>query len=75
MRKITEVLRLKFEAKLSHEKNAAATGVSKGVVSNYVQRAVQKELSWPLLPELDESGLEALLFARPQRGAWSSSHG
>ena len=29
MRKIKEVLRLKFEAKLSHEKVAAATGMSK----------------------------------------------
>ncbi|MGH9444220.1 MAG: sigma factor-like helix-turn-helix DNA-binding protein, partial [Terriglobia bacterium] len=40
MRKITEVLRLKFEARLSHERIAAATGLSKGAVSNYVQRAV-----------------------------------
>ena len=62
MRKITEVLRLKFEVKLSHEKIAAATGMSKGAVTNYVQRAVQKELSWPLPAELDESRLEALLF-------------
>ncbi len=62
MRKIKEVLRLKFEAKLSHERIAAATGVSKGAVSNYVQRAIQKGLSWPLPDELDESALEALLF-------------
>ena len=34
MRKIKEVLRLKFEAKLSHEKIAAATGMSKGAVTN-----------------------------------------
>src|SRR5665213_248604 len=46
MRKITEVLRLKFEAKLSHEKIAAATGMSKGAVTNYVRRAVQKALGW-----------------------------
>ena len=62
MRKIKEVLRLKFEAKLSHEKIAAATGMSKGAVTNYVQRAVQKALSWPLPADLDESRLEALLF-------------
>ncbi len=42
MRKIKEVLRLKFEAKLSHEKIAAATGMSKGAVTNTVRRAVQK---------------------------------
>jgi len=62
IRKITEVLRLKFEARLSHEKIAAATGMSKGAVTNYVRRAVQKGLGWPLSPELDESHLEALLF-------------
>jgi len=50
MRKIKEVLRLKFEARLSLERIAAASGVSKGAVSNYVQRAVQKSLIWPLPP-------------------------
>ena len=62
MRKITEVLRLKFEARLSHERIAAATGLSKGAVSNYVQRAVQRGLGWPLPPQLDEAALERLLF-------------
>ena len=64
MRKIKEVLRLKFEARLSHERIAAATGVSKakGAVSIYVRRAVQKSLSWPLPEALDESALERLLF-------------
>jgi predicted DNA-binding protein (UPF0251 family) len=36
MLKIKEVLRLKFEVKLSHEKIAAATGMSKGAVTNTV---------------------------------------
>ena len=62
MRKIKEVLRLKFEAKLSHERIAAATRLSKGTVSNFVQRAIQKGLGWPLPEDLDEMGLEALLF-------------
>jgi transposase len=62
MRKIKEILRLKFEAKFSHERIAAATGASKGAVSNYVQRALQKGLSWPLPDDLDESALEGLLF-------------
>ena len=34
MRQIKEVLRLKFEAKLSHERIAAATGLSKGAVTH-----------------------------------------
>ncbi len=62
MRKIKDVLRLKFEAKLSHERIAAATGISKGAVSNYVQRALQKGLGGPLPAELDEGQLEGLLF-------------
>jgi len=62
MRKIKEVLRLKFEVKLSHERIAAATGVSKGTVTNFVQRAVHKGLGWPLPEDLDEAGLEGLLF-------------
>jgi transposase len=62
MRKIKEILRLKFEAKLSHERIAAATGVSKGAVSNHIQRAVQRGLSWPLPADLDEAALERLLF-------------
>jgi hypothetical protein len=64
MRKIKEVLRLKDEAKLSHEKIAAATGMSKGAVTNTVHRAVQKGLGWPLPTDLDESRLEALLYAQ-----------
>lgn len=62
MRKIKDVLRLKFEARLSHEKIAAATGMSKGAVTNTVQRAVQKGLGWPLPAELDDSRLEAMLY-------------
>jgi len=62
MRKIRDVLRLKFEARLSHEKIAAATGLSKGAVTNAVQRALQKGLSWPLPAEVDDSSLEAMLY-------------
>lgn len=62
MRKIREVLRLKFETGLSHERIAAATGLSKGAVSNYVQRSVQKALGWPLPEGLDDAELERQLF-------------
>jgi transposase len=64
MRKIKDVLRLKFEARLSHEKIAAATGLSKGAVTNAVRRAVQQGLSWPLPVELDDRRLEAMLYAQ-----------
>jgi transposase len=64
MRKIKEVLRLKFEAGLSHERIAAATGLSKGAVSGYVKRAGQVGIGWPLNPSIDDSALEALLFTK-----------
>src|ERR1035437_4733183 len=63
-RQIKEVLRLKFEAKLSHERIAAATGLSKGAVTNYLKRAADAGIGWPLAPPMDDAGLEALLFAQ-----------
>ena len=62
MRKITEVLRLKFEAKLSHEKIGRAVGVSKGAVNKYVSLAIAQGLSWPLPPDMDDAALEARLY-------------
>jgi transposase len=66
MRKITEVLRLKFAAGLSHEKIARAVGLSKGAVNKYVSLAEAQGLSWPLPEGLDEAALEARLY--PSRG-------
>ena len=62
MRKIKEVLRLKFETGFSHERIAATVGVSKGAVTKYVQRALAAGLGWPLAPERDDAALEVLLF-------------
>ena len=61
MRKITEVLRLKFQAQLSHEKIARAVGLSKGAVTKYVNLAQAQGFSWPLPADLDEAGLAARL--------------
>jgi transposase len=62
MRKVTEVLRLKHEAKLSHEKIACAVGLSKGSVGNYVNQAKAMGITWPLPPGMDEAQLEAKLL-------------
>ena len=70
MKKIIEVLRLKHEANLSHEKIARACQLSKGVVSKYLSLAQAKGLGWPLPEDTDEAALEALLFpakAKPDR--------
>ena len=57
MKKIIEVLRLKHEANLSHEKIARACQLSKGVVSKYLSLAQAKGLGWPL-PE-DQASLRS----------------
>ncbi|RDB42901.1 IS21 family transposase [Halomonas sp. DQ26W] len=62
MRTITEVLRLKYDAGLSHEKIARACGLSKGVVSKYVSLAQVAGVTWPLPDGTDETALEARLF-------------
>jgi transposase len=62
MRKIIEVLRLKLEARLSHERIAAATRLSKGAVTKYLRRAQAAGIGWPLPAQMDEGQLEALLF-------------
>ena len=62
MRQIIEVLRLKYEAGLSHERIARACGLSKGVVGKYVNLAQAHDVTWPLPEDVDEVRLEALLF-------------
>jgi transposase len=62
MRQITEIMRLKFEAKLSNEKVARACGVSKGVVCKYLHLVAARGISWPLPEGTDEAQLERLLF-------------
>lgn len=72
MRQITEILRLKFEAKLSNEKVARACGVSKGVVCKYLHLVAARGIAWPLPEGTDEAQLERLLFPathKPQRFA------
>jgi transposase len=66
MKKIIEVLRLKYAARLSHEKIARACGLSKGAVGKYVSATQALGITWPLPEEVDEARLEALLFPARQ---------
>jgi len=66
MRKIKEILRLKWETKLGDRQVAKSCGVSRSTVSEYVNRARAAGLSWPLPDELDEETLAERLF--PQTG-------
>ena len=62
MRKIVDVLRLRFESNLSFDRIAAATRISKGAVTKYLSRATAAGIGWPLPASVDEAQLEALLF-------------
>jgi DNA-binding transcriptional regulator LsrR (DeoR family) len=61
MRKITQIIRLHFEAKLSTRQIAASLKVSVGAVSKYVNRALDSNISWPLPSDMDEKTLLARL--------------
>ena len=65
MRKIKDVLRLKWDRELSNRQIAAACGVSRPTVSEYLRRTAEAGLSWPLPEDLDEARLEQLLFPPP----------
>ena len=65
MRRLRELLRLKYEAGLSHRAVARACAMGLGTVTTYLQRAAAAGLQWPLPEDLDDAALEARLFARP----------
>ncbi len=67
MRKILEVLRLRHELKLGHRAISAATGLSKGSVGDYLERAREAGVTLEVARELGEVELEAKLFAAPGR--------
>lgn len=73
MRKVREILRLKYGMGLSGRQIARSCSISTGAVCGYLQRAHAAGLSWPLPSELDDTALEALLFPSaantPARGA------
>jgi DNA-binding transcriptional regulator LsrR (DeoR family) len=67
MRKIKDVLRLKFDAKLSHQQIADALGLSKGVVTKYVGLAAAAGLDWTAVQGMDEAALERHLLVGSQK--------
>ena len=67
MRKIKDVLRLKLDAQLSHERIAASLGLSKGVVTKYVTLAAAAQLDWPTIQGLDEADLQRRLLPAPAK--------
>jgi transposase len=70
MRKIKEVLRLRFALGLDQSQVARSCSIGQATVHRYLQKAAAAGLNWPLPDELNEDRLEALLFparsSRPQ---------
>ena len=62
MRKIEEVLRLKWGHQLSNRQIANSCLISHTTVREYLDRARLAGLSWPLDPALDNTTLESMLF-------------
>jgi transposase len=71
MRKIKDVLRLKWTCNLSHRQVSGALGVGLGTITQYLQLAASAGLDWAKIEPLSEAELEQLFRRRPQASAWS----
>src|ERR1700754_1194889 len=61
MRKLKEVLRLKWACGLTHRQISRAIGISVGAVSKFAAQATQAGLDWTAAEALSDDGLEARL--------------
>ncbi len=65
MRQVREVLRFKHVCGHSARQIAAAVGVSRYTVAEYLRRAGVVGITWPVPPEFDDTALERKLFTPP----------
>jgi transposase len=65
MRKIRDVLRLKFDCGLPDRQIAKSVGIARSSVGEYVRRFQAAGLVWPLSSALPDPELEACLFPAP----------
>src|ERR1700736_6704499 len=63
MRKVREVLRLKYACGASERVIARSVGIGRTVVGEYIRRAAVIGITWPIPAELDDTALERRLFA------------
>jgi transposase len=62
MRKLREVLRLRFELKLGYQQIGRSCAISVSTVHKYLKRAEAAGLGWPLPEDWDEARVEAMVF-------------
>lgn len=68
MRKIKEVLRLKWQNACSNKQIAKSCNIARSTVREYLKRAQDAGLTWPLDTELDDTVLENLFFPVREAG-------
>jgi transposase len=64
MRKLREVLRLRYELKLGYQQIGRSCAIAVSTVHKYLKRAQAAGLSWPLPEDWDEARVEAAVFPR-----------
>jgi len=69
MRKIKETLRLKWACGLSNQAIAEACRIARSTVREYVRRAGDAGLSWPLPDDLSDDDLHRRLYPRAEQPA------
>jgi transposase len=62
MRRVREVLRLKFDAGMSHKAIARSLGIAASTVRLTLARVAEAGLSWPLPDDLSDAALEDKLY-------------
>jgi len=66
MRKIKEVIRLRFELRLGQRAIARACSISQTTVHDYLKGAAVAGIAWPLPEGWDEQRVEQALFGERQ---------
>ena len=67
MRKIKEVLRLRYELKLNQRQIARSCSIAVSSVHEYLERAEAAGLTWPLPDGWNDEQVESVLYRRSQR--------
>ena len=63
MRKIREVLRLKYACGASDRVISRSVGIGRTAIAEYIRRAAVIGITWPIPEEIDDTALERRLFA------------
>ena len=72
MRKLKEVLRLRYELGLGQRQIARSCSIGHGTVYEYLKRAQAAGVTWPLPEGWDDRRLEEALFGGTPRRAYES---